>query len=54
MLAALLERSKSAKTEAHAKVDQPAPCFRASNKGKTCYVVAVPTAPCRASPIANR
>jgi len=43
VLAALLERSKSARIEAHAKVGQPAPRFQASNKGSTWDVVEIAT-----------
>ncbi|MFG0828799.1 hypothetical protein ACF8R6_10525 [Pseudomonas sp. CJQ_7] len=43
VLAALLERSKSVRAEAHAKVDQPAPRYQASGKGKTWDVVEIAT-----------
>jgi len=43
VLAALLERSKSARTEAQAKVGQPAPRFQATNKGGTWDVVEIAT-----------
>ncbi|BBT41437.1 MULTISPECIES: hypothetical protein [Pseudomonas] len=43
VLAALLERSKSARTEAQAKVDQPAPRFQASNTGGNWDVVEIAT-----------
>lgn len=43
VLAALLERSKSMRAEAHAKVGQPAPRFQASNKGGTWNVVEIAT-----------
>ncbi|MGF6392140.1 hypothetical protein [Pseudomonas plecoglossicida] len=43
VLAALLERSKSVRAEAHAKVGQPAPRFQASNKGSTWDVVEIAT-----------
>ncbi|MEE1917981.1 hypothetical protein V0R52_16455 [Pseudomonas asiatica] len=43
VLAALLERSKSARTEAHAKVGQPAPRYQASGKGGTWDVVEIAT-----------
>lgn len=43
VLAALLERSKSARTEAKAKVDQPAPRFQASNTGGNWDVVEIAT-----------
>lgn len=43
VLAALLERSKSARIEAHAKVGQPGPRFQASNKGSTWDVVEIAT-----------
>ncbi len=39
VLAALLERSKSVRAEAHAKVGQPAPRYQASGKGGTWDVV---------------
>lgn len=43
VLAALLERSKSARTEAHAKVGQQAPRYQASGKGGTWDVVEIAT-----------
>lgn len=43
VLAALLERSKSVRAEAHAKVGQPAPRFQASNKGDAWNVVEIAT-----------
>ncbi|AGN82953.1 MULTISPECIES: hypothetical protein [Pseudomonas putida group] len=43
VLAALLERSKSARTEAHAKVGQQAPRYQASGKGDTWDVVEIAT-----------
>ncbi|MFJ2982228.1 MULTISPECIES: hypothetical protein [unclassified Pseudomonas] len=43
VLAALLERSKSVRAEAHARVGQPAPRFQASNKGGTWNVVEIAT-----------
>jgi hypothetical protein len=43
VLAALLERSKSARTEAHAKVGQRAPRYQASDKAGTWDVVEIAT-----------
>ncbi|MBF8720216.1 hypothetical protein [Pseudomonas guariconensis] len=43
VLAALLERSKSARTEDQAKLDQPAPRFQASNTGGNWDVVEIAT-----------
>jgi hypothetical protein len=43
VLAALLERSKSARTEAHAKVGQQAPRYQVSGKGGTWDVVEIAT-----------
>ncbi|MFK0309700.1 hypothetical protein ACIQUF_00505 [Pseudomonas sp. NPDC090233] len=43
VLAALLERSKSVRAEAHAKVGQPAPRYQASGKGGTWDVVEIAT-----------
>lgn len=43
VLAALLERSKSARIEAQAKVVHPAPRFQASGKGGTWDVVEIAT-----------
>ncbi|WP_367239049.1 hypothetical protein AB1H94_17215 [Pseudomonas fulva] len=43
VLAALLERSKSARTEAHAKIGQPAPRYQASGKGGMWDVVEIAT-----------
>ena len=43
VLAALLERSKSARTEAHAKVGQPTPRYQASGKAGTWDVVEIAT-----------
>lgn len=43
VLAALLERSKSVRAEAHAKVEQPAPRYQASGKGGTWDVVEIET-----------
>ncbi|WP_176515908.1 hypothetical protein [Pseudomonas ceruminis] len=40
---AVLERSKSVRAEAIAKVGQPAPRFQASNKGSTWDVVEIAT-----------
>lgn len=43
VLAALLERSKSVRAEAHAKVGQPAPRYQASGKGGMWDVVEIAT-----------
>lgn len=43
VLAALLERSKSARIEAHAKVGQQAPRYQASGKGGMWDVVEIAT-----------
>ncbi|MEN5033838.1 hypothetical protein [Pseudomonas sp. TWI929] len=43
VLAALLERSKSARIEAHAKVGQRAPRYQASGKGGMWDVVEIAT-----------
>lgn len=43
VLAALLERSKSARTEARAKVGQQAPRYQAAGKGGTWHVVEIAT-----------
>ena len=43
VLAALLERSKSMRAEAHAKVSQPAPRYQASGKGGMWDVVEIAT-----------
>ncbi|MNN55603.1 hypothetical protein D3C81_1704860 [compost metagenome] len=43
VLAALLERSKSVRAEAHAKVTPPAPRYQASGKGGTWDVVEIAT-----------
>lgn len=43
VLAALLERSKSVRAEAHAKVGQPAPRYQASSKGGMWDVVEIAT-----------
>jgi hypothetical protein len=43
VLAALLERSKSVRAEAHAKVSQQAPRYQASGNGTTWDVVEIAT-----------
>ncbi|CAO3312546.1 MULTISPECIES: hypothetical protein [unclassified Pseudomonas] len=43
VLAALLERSKSVRAEAHAKVGQPAPRYQASGNGATWDVLEIAT-----------
>lgn len=43
VLAALLERSKSVRAEARAKIDQPAPRYQASGKGAKWDVVEIAT-----------
>lgn len=43
VLAALLERSKSVRAEAHAKVSQTAPRYQACGKGSTWDVVEIAT-----------
>lgn len=43
VLSALLERSKSARTEARAKVGHPEPRYQASGKGGTWNVVEIAT-----------
>ncbi|UMY64001.1 hypothetical protein [Pseudomonas sp. LS.1a] len=43
VLAALLERSKSVRTEAHVKVGQPAPRYQALGKAGTWDVVEITT-----------
>ncbi|MNP78275.1 hypothetical protein D3C76_1758470 [compost metagenome] len=43
VLAALLERSKSVRAEAHAKVSPPAPRYQASGKGAVWDVVEIST-----------
>ncbi|MEX5319508.1 hypothetical protein WCE04_09130 [Pseudomonas shirazica] len=43
VLAALLERSKSVRAEAHAKVNQTAPRYQACGKGATWDVVEIAT-----------
>ena len=43
VLAALLERSKSVRAEAHAKVGQPAPRYQASGNGTTWDVLEIAT-----------
>jgi len=43
VLAALLERSKSVRAEAYAKVGKPAPRYQASGKGGTWNVVEIAT-----------
>ncbi|MFZ5935046.1 hypothetical protein ACOKS3_09430 [Pseudomonas sp. HS6-2] len=43
VLAALLERSKSVRAEAHAKVGQSAPRYQASGNGTTWDVVEIAT-----------
>jgi hypothetical protein len=43
VLAALLERSKSVRAEAHAKVGKTAPRYQASGKGGTWDVVEIET-----------
>ena len=43
VLAALLERTQAARTEAHVKVGQPAPRFQASNRGSSWEVVKIDT-----------
>ena len=43
VLAALLERSKSVRAEAHARVSQPAPRYQASGNGTTWDVEEIST-----------
>jgi hypothetical protein len=43
VLAALLERSKAVRAEAHAKVGQPAPLFQAVSNGTTWDVIEIAT-----------
>ena len=43
VLAALLERSKSVRAEAHAKISKTAPRYQASGKGATWDVIEIAT-----------
>lgn len=43
VLAALLERSKSARTEAQARIDQPAPRYQAVAKGNAWHIIEIAT-----------